>query len=121
MTRYAWLAFGHLALALGIIGVFVPVLPTTPFLLLASFAYSRGSPRFDAWLVGHPRLGPPVRDWRAHGVIRRRAKVVATIAIVASATFVLSRPHVPFVGKAAMLAVLIPVLAFIWTRPEGVG
>lgn len=121
MTRWAWLLLGHGALVLGVVGVFLPLLPTTPFLLLASYGYSRGSPRFEAWLIGHPRLGPPIRDWRSHGVIKRRAKIAATVAIAASATYVLSRAHIPWVGKAAMLAVLTPVLAFIWTRPEGVS
>jgi len=121
VTRFAWLLMGHISLLLGIVGVFLPLLPTTPFLLLASYGYSRGSPRFEAWLLGHPRLGPPIRDWRSHGVIRRRAKIVATVAISASGAYVLTRANIPWAAKGAMLAVLIPVLAFIWTRPEGVS
>lgn len=68
---------GGLALLLGIIGVFLPVMPTTPFILLAAYFFSKSSPRVHAWLVNHRWFGPLILDWQAHkGVrphIRRRA------------------------------------------------
>jgi uncharacterized membrane protein YbaN (DUF454 family) len=62
--RAVWLLGGALALATGVVGIFLPLLPTTPFVLLAAFCFARGSPRWEAWLLAHPRFGPLVRDWR---------------------------------------------------------
>lgn len=75
--RLLWLSLGAIALVAGIIGIFLPLLPTTPFVLLAAFCFTRGSPRCEAWLLGHPRLGPIVNDWRARRAMPWRAKLLA--------------------------------------------
>lgn len=71
-----WLA-GTLSLALGLIGVVLPGLPTTPFVLLAAACYAKASPRLHAWLLNHRFLGPMVRDWEAHRSLTRRTKTIA--------------------------------------------
>lgn len=71
-----WLA-GTLALALGLIGVVLPGLPTTPFVLLAAACYAKASPRLHAWLLNHRFLGPMVRDWEQHRNLTRRTKTIA--------------------------------------------
>ncbi|OYU98864.1 MAG: hypothetical protein CFE45_14915 [Burkholderiales bacterium PBB5] len=75
--RVLWLLAGVLSLVTGIVGIFLPLLPTTPFVLLAAFCFSRGSARCEAWLLNHPRFGPMVRDWRNHHAIPLRAKQLA--------------------------------------------
>ena len=75
--RALWVAGGALALAAGIVGIFLPLLPTTPFVLLAAYCFSRSSPRLEAWLLRHPRFGPMVRAWRARRAIPLRAKQLA--------------------------------------------
>lgn len=77
--RALWLAAGTLALATGIVGIVLPLLPTTPFVILAAFCYTRGSERWERWLLEHPRFGPMLRDWRARHVIPWRAKLLAWV------------------------------------------
>ncbi len=75
--RLLWLAAGVLALVTGVAGIFLPLLPTAPFVLLAAFCFSRSSSRCERWLVEHPRFGPMVSDWRASHAIPLRAKQLA--------------------------------------------
>ena len=77
--RVLWLLAGACSLLTGIVGIFLPLLPTTPFVLLAAFCFSRGSQRCETWLLQHPRFGPMVRDWRAHRAVPLRAKQLATL------------------------------------------
>lgn len=83
-VRKVWLAAGALALATGVVGAVLPVLPTTPFVLLAAYCFARGSPRWERWLLRHPRFGPMVRAWRARRVIPLRAKQLAWTMMVVS-------------------------------------
>lgn len=116
-ARWLLLALAVLSLALGILGLFLPVVPTVPFVLLAAWAAARSSPRLSAWLEGHPRMGPMISDWRRGGVVRRSAKWMATGLMAASAASMLL-----FVGPRwtvfAAIAVLAAVLAWLWCRPE---
>jgi len=75
--RVLWLLAGFVALALGLIGIFVPLLPTTPFVLLAAFCFARGSQRCEAWLLNHKTFGSMVRNWRERRAIPLRAKQLA--------------------------------------------
>ena len=82
--RHLWLAGGLLSLLLGFIGIFLPLLPTTPFILLAAFCFSNGSPRWERWLLEHRYFGRYVREWREHHAVPLRAKQLATLMMVAS-------------------------------------
>jgi uncharacterized membrane protein YbaN (DUF454 family) len=77
--RVAWAGAGSVCLLLGIAGIFLPLLPTTPFVLLAAFCFSRGSRRVERWMLEHPRFGPMVRDWRTRRAVPRRAKQLASV------------------------------------------
>jgi uncharacterized membrane protein YbaN (DUF454 family) len=116
LFRYLFLAFGHLFLLVGIIGVFVPILPTTPFLLLTAWCYSHGSETFEHWLLNQKYLGPPVVAWRTHRVVRPRAKILAGAVITSSLLWVWINEQIPLVGKIAMTVTVIPILLFILTR-----
>ena len=83
-TRYLYLGLGWLSLALGFIGIFLPLLPTTVFLLIAAWAFSRSSERLHRWLREHVRFGTIVRDWEEHHAMPRRAKRIALLALAAS-------------------------------------
>jgi uncharacterized protein len=79
LYRWLWLLAGALSLLLGVIGIVVPLLPTTPFVLLAAACFSRGSERWERWLLAHRHFGPMVRDWREHRAVPLRAKQLATV------------------------------------------
>lgn len=72
---------GTVCLILGIIGIFVPLLPTTPFLLLAAAAYFRGSDRLYNWLMNHRQLGPYIRNFREHKALPLRAKIISVTLV----------------------------------------
>jgi len=76
-VQVAFAALGTLFLLIGIVGIFMPILPTTPFLLLATACYARSSRRFYNWLMNHPALGPLIIEWRTHRSIPWRVKLVA--------------------------------------------
>lgn len=115
--RWLWIGTGSVCLAVGVAGTVLPLVPTTPLLLLAAFCFGRSSDRLHDWLVNHPTLGPPITDWRRDRAIRRSAKRLATIAVAAAmgASLLLG------VGSAVLAlqaAALLAVLVFIWSRPE---
>ena len=81
ISMFLWVAGGTICLGIGIIGIFLPLLPTTPFLLLAAFLYSRGSERSRAWLLGNRWLGEYIRRYSEHRSMTRRHKAI-TLALL---------------------------------------
>lgn len=113
--RMIWLALGTASLGLGGLGAVLPLLPTTPFVLLAACFFSRSSPALHDWLVSHPVFGTAIRDWQEQRAISRRGKIAAAIAI--GLTMVLSLAT--GVGLPVLLVqtvVLCGALVFVLTR-----
>jgi uncharacterized protein len=103
--RRLWLVLGLFFVGLGSLGVVTPVLPTTPFLLLASFCFLRSSPRHHAWLRRSRLFGPLLLDWERHRGVRRRTKIVAVSLTLATAAASIWRayPSVPLVAALVTL------------------
>ena len=80
-ARHLWLGAGLTALAVGTVGIALPLLPTVPFYLLAAFCFARSRPEWAERLHNHPRYGPPLREWRDRRTIGRKAKVAALVAM----------------------------------------
>ena len=116
-VRWACLALAVVSLAAGIVGLFLPVVPTVPFILLAAWAAARGSPRLLNWLENHPQFGPSLTDWRRGRVVRRRSKWLATATMAASAAFMLFTVG-PRWWVLCVIAFLAAVLGWLWQRPE---
>lgn len=117
LLRSAFFAAGLLSLVLGILGAFLPLLPTTPFLLLAAGCFFRSSPRFHDWLVSHPRLGQPLKDWESEGAISKRAKTVSLAMILGSLIWIWLRESSFWIKPFASL-ILFCSSCFILTRPH---
>lgn len=115
--RIFWLIGGCLALVAGVIGIILPLLPTVPFLLLAALCFAKSSERAHNWLMNHPKLGPPIKDWQNSGAIRLPAKRMATLCIGAAffLSVLLGVPSKILIIQALVLAC---VLTFIWSRPN---
>jgi len=112
-----WRTLALASVALGMVGVFVPGLPTVPFLLVAAWAGSRGWPALELWLLEHPRYGEDIRRWRERGAVPRRAKWTASLMMVASAGLIAISP-VPRWLQFTIPAVMAAVAVWLWRRPE---
>jgi uncharacterized protein len=115
-TRLALAALGWAAVGLATLGVFLPVLPTTPFLLVAVWAFAKSSPRMRVWLYEHPRFGGFLRDWRDEGAIPLRGKIAAVAGMTAAwhiVFFTTDKPWVPIAVGGCLAAVAL----YVVTRP----
>jgi uncharacterized membrane protein YbaN (DUF454 family) len=110
-------ALGCCFLIVGIAGVFLPLVPGTVFLILSAACFARSSPRFEAWLLGHPRFGPPVRRWRETGAIPRPVKIFAILSLALS-WLILLATEAPDGARIASLVLFAAVAVFIATRPH---
>jgi len=115
--RFVLLGIGFASLGVGVIGLVLPGVPGAVFLILAAWCFTRSSPRFEAWLLDHPRLGPPVRQWRESGAIPRPAKWFACLSMAAS-WLLISATTLSAVTAAGLGALFLGVAAFVVTRPE---
>ena len=120
--NHAWrlllLAIGVCSLALGIAGIFLPVLPTTPFVLLAAACAAKASPRFHRWLHQHATFGPIVRNWEHNRAIPRLAKWLSSGMMATSVLLLLWRlPQYPWL-IAAVAVVCLSVAVWLWRLPD---
>ena len=115
--RVLYFIGGWVSLILGCVGIVLPLLPTTPFILLAAYCFSRSSERLHQWLITHPQMGPLIRDWQQDGSISKTAKTKATVLIIGTFAVTFAVVNVGLMVKGVILLIGIGVLTFIWTRP----
>ncbi|MBX3020080.1 MAG: YbaN family protein [Bdellovibrionales bacterium] len=113
---YFYMSIGWLSFALGILGIFLPLLPTTPFMILAAACFSKGSPRFHTWILNHPLFGPPILDWRRNRAIRPRYKIIAGIMMSGSCVMIFMMEAIPLAGKISFLIFMAAMMLFVFTR-----
>lgn len=116
LKQRLYLTGGIASTALGVVGIFLPILPTVPFLILAAFCFARSDPALEARIMNHPVYGPPIRTWREKGAVSRRGKVAATFAFSASILFGYLTLSAPWVFLPPVIAMVC--LSWLWTRPE---
>ena len=115
--RLLWAMAGVLFVAVGTIGVILPLLPTTPFLLLAAYCFAHSSPKLHDWLLNHRSFGPLISNWDRYGSIDRRSKCIAMVVILMTLGISVAI-GVPSWALASQIVVLVIVSTFILTRPE---
>jgi uncharacterized membrane protein YbaN (DUF454 family) len=117
-VRVLLVAAGTLCVALGIVGLFMPVLPTTPFLLLAAACYARASRRFYNWLLNNRTFGPTIREWRRYRSIPYRTKLTAialmAVTLTSSIVFFVRNPHL----QAALAALGVALVVWMYRIPS---
>jgi uncharacterized membrane protein YbaN (DUF454 family) len=111
-----WRLLAFILLALGIVGAFLPVMPTVVFLLGAAWAAGKGWPQLEVWLLAHPRYGALIRAWREHGAVPRRAKWAASLMMTASSV-VLAFSPLALGWRLGVPLGLACVAFWLWTRP----
>lgn len=115
--RFGYFFVGLLMLALGLIGAFLPVMPTTIFLILAAACFARSSSRWERWLLQHPRFGPPLRLWREQGAISRRGKGYATGGMALGFAIFWRQAHPSLWVAIGVAAFLVACAAYVLSRP----
>ena len=115
--RYVYLTIGLLFVGLGVLGAFLPVLPTTPLLLVSLWAFAKSSHRLETWLLTHPRFGPRLVAWRANRVIPLPVKLTAWGSMIASLSIMLitGAPWPALAGAGSLMAI---GAVYIATRPS---
>jgi len=116
--RALYFTLGLACVALGFIGAFVPVLPTTPFLILAAACFARSSRRFEAWLLDHPYFGPLLKQWRERGAIPRKAKRLALAGMALGFLLFLAAAQPGPLAAALVALLMLSGLAYVFSRPS---
>lgn len=115
--RPLWFFFGIISMILAIIGAFLPIFPTVPFLLLAAICFARSSKKAHKWLVEHNTFGPAIRNWQEKGAISRRSKWTATAFMLSALVIsvVMAMPDWVVIAQAGTIG---GVALFMWSRPD---
>jgi uncharacterized protein len=116
--RLFYLGFGWLCVGLGVTGIVMPILPTTPFLLLAVWAFSRSSPELAAKLRNHPKVGTYIRSWQDHGVIPPFGKIMAVIMMSVMGGYLLYAGPLPLWVAVSVCALMAAIAIYVLSRPS---
>jgi hypothetical protein len=117
--RFVFLVLGILAVGAGFAGVFLPLVPTTPFLLLAAFFFSKSSDRLHDWLLNHKLFGKLIRDWREHRAIAPRAKFISVAMIIPLYSYTIFWHDFHIAIKLCLVGLCLWSTIFILTRANG--
>ena len=118
ILRFIYLGASWFFVALAVIGIFLPVLPTTPFLLLAAFFYAKSSVVFYNWIMNHRWFGPPLRSWKTSGSISRKNKIWAVSLIWLSLGYSILEVVPLMIGKVTLFIIGLSLTVFLISRPE---
>lgn len=116
--RIIFWALGIIFLFLAIIGILLPLLPTTPFLILAAFCFSRSSEKYHNWLRNHNIAGPVIRNWEDYGAISKKSKIVSVTMMILLMSYTIAEFNFSIYIKLAAILMAMAATFFILTRPS---
>lgn len=117
VARSFWLCLGLLLVGVAFVGMFVPLLPTVDFLILALPCFARSSPRLEAWLLNHPRFGPSLRAWREQRAVPRHAKIAACVGMALGYAIFWLHVRPGWGWSLAVAAMMLASAAWVVSRP----
>lgn len=118
VKRWGWFALGWVMVALGIVGLVLPIMPTTIFMIFAAACFGHSSPRFEAWLLNHRWFGSAIRRWRERGAIPRRAKILAITSMAGGYVVMLVTARPVWWVDLIVACTLIACATYVATRPD---
>jgi uncharacterized membrane protein YbaN (DUF454 family) len=118
MKKLLLMIAGWLSLLTGLIGIVLPLLPTTPFVLLSAYCFSRSSTRLHRWLTSHPRFGPVILQWQQTRTVNRNIKAKALFLILLSFAITLIVTSLPMLGKAGLVLLALVLMGLVARLPE---
>jgi len=120
LSRTFYFVLAWCFVALGVVGAFLPVLPTTPFMILALWGFSKSSKRFHHWLFHHPVFGPTLQKWDEYRVIPLRAKQFSSLVMAISLFFIIQNQNIPVWAQWITALIMLYGLWYIWTKPSSI-
>jgi len=118
IKRWGWFVLGWVMVALGLIGLVLPVMPTTVFLILAAGCFSHSSPRFEQWLLDHRWFGSSIRRWRERRAIPLKAKLVAIVSMATGYAVLLFSTRPAWWVALLVACGLVACASYVATRPN---
>lgn len=116
--KHLYLALGWFFFFIGFVGIFVPLLPTTPFMLLTAYFFSKGSERLHHWILSRPHVGPAIQDWNQNRVIRLKAKILSITMITLFIGYPVLFVKVHWGVKLFLILLALSLISFIGSRPS---
>ncbi|MDH5580455.1 MAG: YbaN family protein [Bdellovibrionales bacterium] len=120
-SRTIFIILGWISLLLGVLGAFLPLLPTTPFIILAAYFFSKGSKKLHQWIITRPYFGPMINEWEQHGIISIKAKLLSCSMIIVIFSLTINYVDVGRNIKTIVAFIGMSVILFILSRPSNKG
>ena len=117
MKRTLLISLGWLCVGLGFVGVFVPGIPTTIFLIIALWAFTKSSEKLRHWLLNHKRFGPILNNWQEHKVVPRRAKILM-VALMSLAVILFYYSLQSLILTIGLIIILVSVAIYVISLPS---
>jgi uncharacterized membrane protein YbaN (DUF454 family) len=116
--KYIFLSLGWINFVLGVLGFFLPVLPSVPFMILAAYFFSKGSERLHLWLLHNRYFGPTIRDWETHKKLPKKVKLTLSLSIILLFLYPMFFFTIAAIYQILMAIMALTALYYLWKIPS---